>query len=142
MKNLPVFVYGTLRHGLRNYQSYLNGRTEKEVPATTKGRMVCVENGSFPCLFPEGNNIIQGELMYISDEIFPEVLKDLDWVEGYDEADLENSMYERKVVTVENKNGEKVEAFIYYWNVNGGIGEYIPSGCWVTHVSREKEKTN
>ncbi|MGY4691529.1 gamma-glutamylcyclotransferase [Salibacterium sp. K-3] len=37
--NLPVFVYGTLRTGLHNYERILKGLTEEERSAVMTGRL-------------------------------------------------------------------------------------------------------
>lgn len=128
-KQLPAFVYGTLRNGFGNYERLLKGRTVAEHAAITKGTMFSV--GGFPALINEFEQPIKGELMYIEPEKYEEVLRSLDWLEGYDRRDPKRSMYLREKVQVWNEStGQMVEAWVYYWNRSVKGLEYVKSGCW------------
>ncbi|RSL34801.1 gamma-glutamylcyclotransferase [Salibacterium salarium] len=138
-RKLPVFVYGTLRNGLHNYENILKDQTATENNATSVGSLYAVDHESFPCLVREGRTIIQGEVMYIKEDRYDDILKKLDYLEGYDESNIQESDYVREVTTVTDDKGQDVEVYIYYWNQPRGLGEYITSGCWKTYL-KEKRK--
>ncbi|SFQ15344.1 Uncharacterized conserved protein YtfP, gamma-glutamylcyclotransferase (GGCT)/AIG2-like family [Salibacterium halotolerans] len=136
----PVFVYGTLRRGLHNYERLLSGRTEEERRAVITGRLYAADHGRFPCLVKEGNTIVQGDIMYIQNDKYDDVLEDLDRLEGYDEGDTAGSEYVRDIVTVTDERGREIEAHTYYWNQPAGLGEHITSGDWVTWLQQKHRK--
>lgn len=131
-KQLPVFVYGTLRKGFGNYQRLLKGQTTKEEAAIITGTMFSV--GGFPALktlYAPNTKIIKGELMYVKPEKYTEVLRSLDWLEGYRVDQPERSMYLREKATVFNESiRQTVEAWVYYWNGSTKGLEVVESGCW------------
>jgi gamma-glutamylcyclotransferase (GGCT)/AIG2-like uncharacterized protein YtfP len=133
-KQLPVFCYGTLRNGLGNYQRLLKGNTTTEHAAVTTGTMYSVHHGGFPVLkkeFIPDTELIKGELMYIDPEKYEEVLRSLDWLEGYNRRRPEGSMYIREQARVFNESiGQFVDAYVYYWNGSVEGMERVESGCW------------
>lgn len=125
--NLPIFVYGTLMPGFPNYNVYLKGSVEKELPATIKGKMYDI--GSFPAVVG-GDNIIQGYLIYIKDNV-EEILKSLD--------ELESCLYTRSIAEVFLENGQSAFAWVYIWALpTEGLLE-IHSGDWASHFSSTLE---
>lgn len=138
MTKIPVFVYGTLRPGLENYKRILQNKTASEIPAAMKGKMYSVNTElSYPCVI-EGEDTIQGELMVIKEEYYWDVLKDLDWLEDYQEDDEEGSLYLRRLREVNLQNGEKAIAWVYLWN--RGVSEelYVKSGDWKRYIHQSK----
>lgn len=130
-KQLPFFVYGTLRKGFVNYNRILKGMTAAEHAAITTGTMFSV--GGFPALIesPVSESPIMGELMYIKPERYAEALGSMDYLEGYREGDEARSMYIRKKVNVFNESaGQMVECWVYYWNRSVSNLQLIESGCW------------
>ncbi|MFB5661957.1 gamma-glutamylcyclotransferase [Alteribacillus sp. HJP-4] len=134
-KKLPFFVYGTLLHGCSNYDHFLKGWTVEEKQASASGTLYAVENNAFPCLCQEGSTPIYGEIMYVTDESYDNILQRLDWLEDYDESNEAESEYVRRITTVQDNNGQNVEVYIYYWNRSDGLGERIKSGCWRTFLN-------
>lgn len=120
----PIFVYGTLRPGYRNYYSYLHGRTIEEVPATIQGLLGMA--GFLPALL-KGDRQVKGELMFIKPDIYDRVLRNVDGLEGFVEGRKDN-MYNRKMVTAETEDGRRFNAWVYYWNDKYGIQSVISSG--------------
>lgn len=128
IEKLPVFVYGTLRNGLGNYEWCLRGRTTKEIQGTIKGVMYSA--GGFPAVVP-GDERVVGELMYIPDDIYKATMIDLDGLEGYDPNSPATNMYERVVTEVTLENGEKVKAYTYHWSMGEwGIHTHLAHGDW------------
>ncbi|WP_100398722.1 gamma-glutamylcyclotransferase family protein [Bacillus sp. FJAT-44742] len=135
---IPFFVYGTLRPGLYNYESFIRGKTIEEVPAIAKGVLYSVTGGAFPCM-RKGEEKIKGDLLYISPEYYEEVQKNLDLLEGYDPEQPEGSDYVRRTIIVESLSGKKTKAYTYYWNHPAGTAEHVSSGCWITHIHERKK---
>jgi gamma-glutamylcyclotransferase (GGCT)/AIG2-like uncharacterized protein YtfP len=126
-EQLPVFVYGTLRPGQKNYPRYLQGRTLREHSATIRGLLYFVPDGGYPYLRP-GEGTVSGELLELDPESYDETLYELDLLEEYDPQDEERSVYLRRKTTVTLSQGEQVTAWAYYWNVAKITGEKIESG--------------
>ncbi len=116
---LPVFMYGTLRNGLRNYPHYLKGRTVKEMPATIAGRIHFAGGYSFPCLV-QGGGLVVGELMYINPKMYDLTMKRLDSLEQ------NGFMYNREKALVNTEKGQ-VKAWTYYW-LDNRVGKLIEHG--------------
>jgi gamma-glutamylcyclotransferase (GGCT)/AIG2-like uncharacterized protein YtfP len=135
MKNLPVFVYGTLRKGFGNHSRYLEGRTTAEIEAVTTGTMFSV--GGFPALIESPSRVIKGELIFIDEKKYDEVLRSLDFLEGYRPHNLEMSMYLRKKVEI-LVAGKLVESWVYYWNRSVKGLQLIESGCWKEYKNRSR----
>ena len=128
--SMPVFVYGTLRHGHGNYNRLLRGRTTHECPAVVEGELYSAHGRtSFPALMP-GTDRVHGELMFIEEDQADEVLQSLDRLEGYREGGHHN-MYNRALADVLDPETGSVlhRAWVYYWNMND-IGERIVNGDW------------
>lgn len=131
---IPFFVYGTLRNGFGNYEHLLKGNTIKEIPATIKGKMYSVsKSGGFPCVVA-GNDTIKGELMYIKEDRYWSVMRNLDILEGYDYKNEQRSMYLRRLKEVTLENGEKVLAWVYIWKGEVKKDLYVKSGDWKQYM--------
>lgn len=108
---LPFFVYGTLRHGQRNYHLLLN-KTLKELPATLSG-VVLYAMPAFPAL-TEGNSTVIGELIMVEPSHYARTLGDLDRLEGYTPGAPEaKCMYTRVMRQVTLADGNCADAWVY-----------------------------
>ena len=87
---LPVFVYGTLRYGEKNYPRYLAGRTTAELPGTVAGELFFVVDGGYPYLAP-GKGWVHGELMELEPQHYTATLSNLDALEEYDPQNEQHS---------------------------------------------------
>ncbi len=124
---LPVFVYGTLRPGEKNYPEYLQGKTVREEAATVAGELFFVAEGGYPYLLP-GNGRVSGELMDLHPSLYGQVLQRLDALEEFDPADEGSSIYLRRCAIVFTVRGERREAWVYYWNCPDIRGAKIAGG--------------
>jgi len=113
--NKPIFVYGTLRPGLSNY-CLVKGKTEREIPAWTKGALFPNKSWTYPFLVTDGPYRVVGDLFFIKEAYYKDVLKILDFLEGYDSDREERSFYLRKTITVETAEGS-YEAWAYVCNL-------------------------
>ena len=110
--NKPIFTYGTLKKGFSNHR-ILDGKYDNMEKGVTKGVLYNV--ACFPALI-HGEEAVKGEIFYISDESYNQVVRSMDWLEGYDQDYLKDSMYIREIVEVEKEDGNKIECYTYIWN--------------------------
>lgn len=96
LRNLPYFVYGTLRPGNGNFKRYLEGKSFHLRPAKLTG-FVMVSLGGFPMAIETGNkkDVIVGELVSLRPKEFASTTKSLDALEGYP------SFYDKLIVSAE-----------------------------------------
>lgn len=125
--HLPVFVYGTLRPGEKNYPEYLQGKTRQEIPGCVTGRLHFVRDGGYPYLTP-GAGRVRGEIAFLRAENYDEVLHDLDRLEEYDPQNEADSVYLRRPVIAELADGRHLKVWTYYWNESQIHGEPVPDG--------------
>ncbi len=131
-RQLPLFVYGTLRPGEHNY-ALLRGKTIGEVFAYTY-HMELYSLGAFPMMV-RGTGTVYGELVSVHPGSYKGVLQLIDRLEGY-RPDTDNpGLYQRQPITVLDRAGHLVKAWAYLGNIEG-IGlkcERIPGGDWVKY---------
>lgn len=119
----PFFVYGTLKRGFYNH-IYLENTYFRCEKGTVEGKLYEVYGGAFPCLL-EGKGTVHGELCWVEPDIYFDVMKSLDRLEG------EGVMYERKLLTVTIEDGYKTKAWCYVWKMGEyAIGKEIKSGVF------------
>jgi gamma-glutamylcyclotransferase (GGCT)/AIG2-like uncharacterized protein YtfP len=89
-----VFVYGTLKPGESNYQTYCQGKTITEIQAYTKGQLYHLPAG-YPAI-TVGTNKVQGYLLSFRNS---KIVISLDCLENYQEnrALEQNDYYRQKV---------------------------------------------
>lgn len=127
MKQLPVFVYGTLRPGCGNFAWTLAGNTAAITPATLDGATMYRGPG-FPYV-AAGDGVVVGDLIDITADRYDDVLATLDGLEGYRPGHRGGSHYDRVQCTVMTPDGPR-QAWVYM--VNQQLGrEPIPSGDWL-----------
>lgn len=127
-----VFVYGSLRSGMFNYEKLLKGKVKGLESGTVCGKLFHIENKGYPAVIC-GDSKIVGELMELKD--FKKTLRELDELENYNEED-NNSEYIREVVEVSLENGTKEKAYFYKYNKKADINKKdkllkVNSGDWV-----------
>lgn len=111
-KQYPVLVYGTLRPGAGNYETFLRGHTTSEKDIRIRGfNMYGSINDGFPYVM-EGDQVITATLMNIKPEHYDFVMRGLDYLEGYRGVGDMNH-YERKLATISSPDGEKIQAWVY-----------------------------
>lgn len=120
---IPIFVYGTLMPGFSNYEVYLKGKTDKELPALLKGKMYSVFD-TYPAVV-DGDSTIKGYLIYPKEEFAAEILKKLD--------DLEGCLYKRELREVSYEN-TPIYAWVYIWTSSVSDLVEVTSGDWVSYI--------
>jgi gamma-glutamylcyclotransferase (GGCT)/AIG2-like uncharacterized protein YtfP len=124
-----LFVYGTLKkHGQKVDISINNlelrfvgyGRIEAEL----------FDLGDYPGAIDTKSvgNYVYGEVYKINQ--FNEIIKKLDEYEDYYPNDPDNSLFIRKITTVEMEEGKELIAFVYFYNQDVSGNKRILSGKW------------
>lgn len=131
-----VFVYGSLRSDMFNYDVYLDGKVEDTKKATIKGDLFHLDNKGYPAIVP-GNGAVVGELMTFKD--FESTLKDLDELEAYVEGEEKENEYNRKVVDVTLEDGTVEKAYYYEYNPSADYNKddkliSVESGDWKEYM--------
>lgn len=108
----PVFVYGTLRTGLGNYQRILDGNTLHEEPATLAGATMR-DAGGCPFVSLDGTGTVTGEVMYLDPETLAVTMSRLDRLESYFGPGNPKNMYDRVQVEVTLADGSIITAYTY-----------------------------
>jgi gamma-glutamylcyclotransferase (GGCT)/AIG2-like uncharacterized protein YtfP len=127
-EQLPLFVYGTLRHGQENY-SLLRGNTVAEIPAVIE-RMALYSLRAYPMIL-EGESVVHGELMTLHPRIYSRLIADLDQLEGYRPG--RESRFERVVRCVKTDSGGEVKAWVYVGStrvLETEMHVLVPHGDW------------
>lgn len=116
MKNINVFVYGTLKKGFSNHSFIEKSKFIDNVFTVDIYAMFIDNFGPYPYLLDinYGHNI-NGELY----SVLPEDLIQLDWLEGCPD------FYFRKEIIVSNGT-EKFKAFCYFLSKNNEPFDQIP----------------
>lgn len=133
-----IFVYGSLRSDMFNYDKLLKGKVSKVYKGSIKGELFHLENKGYPAVIP-GDSIIKGEMMELKN--FDKSLVELDELENYTEDNNVNCEYIRKIVDVTLENGEIEKAYYYEYNPKADMNskdELIPvgHGDWKKHMNK------
>lgn len=140
-QELPIFVYGTLMVGERNYIKALHENLECYEEASMKGELYYYHKEDYPALV-EGVHWVKGQLFSVKNLAC--VLPLLDQIEGYYAPNHTQNLYDRKVVVVQIvSNGERKMAYAYMINprlieANPEAFSLIKSHCWKTFNSMKK----
>lgn len=108
-----MFVYGTLRKGMYNYEKYYKEHDSFHGYGFVKGELHTINGKVYPALI-EGERMIRGEIHEVPDEVQDAV----DLMEGFfGEGKIENE-YDKIVTTIYNAKGEAMgELPVYFYNL-------------------------
>jgi len=140
---LKIFVYGTLKPGERNYQTYCGDRVITAVPALVTGKLFILPAGYPALVWAEPAGWVQGFLLTFATN---EPLQFLDRLEDYQEnRPAAENLYQRRQVTVFSPDLKKLpialaQAWVYLMEQKqiaelGGI--FLSQGCWTSDLSKE-----
>lgn len=144
MKNLKVdrvFVYGSLRSDMFNYDLYLDGKVEENVKGTIEGDLFHIDNKGYPAVV-SGDGEVVGELMKFKD--FEATLKELDELEAYEEGKENENEYNRKIVNVKIAEGTVIKAYYYEYNPPADYNKEdklipVENGDWKVYMEENKK---
>lgn len=138
-----VFVYGSLRTGMFNYNKYLKGEVIESYPGKIKGKLFHIENKGYPAIF-EGDSEILGEIFLLKD--FPQNIAVLDEMENFSPDNRDESEYLRLKTLALLSDGQTEEVYYYHYNSNATINAndqllLIDSGDWLKHMVEHQRFT-
>lgn len=143
MKNINIFVYGSLREGFFNYDKYLDGKVVKKEDAMLKGmKLYHMPYKGYPAITP-GNDNILGEIMVINEDDYEETVKAMDEMEGFISENNPDNEYHKVILEVENLQTNEIEkCFVYFYNKDKDFmfdseSVYIPSGDWKKYMLKK-----
>ncbi len=127
---LKVFVYGTLKPGESNYQSYCAGKVVAVKRALAFGQLFSLPFG-YPAMIP-GNSPVQGFLLSFSNS---EILTQLDWLEDYDPQRplMDNEYYRQQIEIFDMRFQPLGTAWAYLMTpeqICSYAGVLLPDGLW------------
>ncbi|MGL4911875.1 MAG: gamma-glutamylcyclotransferase family protein [Romboutsia sp.] len=133
-----IFVYGSLRSDMFNYERLLKGKVSKVYKGEIKGNLFHLDNKGYPAVTP-GMSVIKGELMELKD--FEKSLVELDDLENYTEDNNVNCEYLRKEVVVRLEDGRVQNAYYYEYNPKANINLEdklisVSSGDWKEYMNK------
>lgn len=141
IKNINVFVYGSLREGFFNYDKYLKGKVNSIRPAKIENMVVYhMPYKGYPAIQP-GDGIVYGEIMEIKPEIYDETMAAMDKMEGFISENNPENEYHKTLLDVEDLNtGLKEKCYVYFYNkdIDGKFNdeaEFVNHGDWVKHMT-------
>ncbi|CEI73572.1 gamma-glutamylcyclotransferase family protein [Romboutsia hominis] len=137
-----VFIYGSLRSDMFNYDIYLDGKVTKNDKATIKGDLSHIENKGYPAVTP-GNGEVIGELMEFKD--FDSTLKELDELEAYEVGKENENEYNREIVDVKLEDGTTEKAYYYEYNPPAEYNKDdklvpVKHGDWKVYMEENNKK--
>lgn len=142
MKQLPFFVYGTLRSGFDRFD-LLDLRTDHITDGIVKGAsMYKMTKTDYPmAVLDNSPNAIYGELMFVKPTQYDVVMEALDAVEGYS-GDDDRDLFTRTTIKVlDPEDNTETEAWVYVAGKNlvalcENDAERIEEGDWEVYVTR------
>ena len=140
VSELPIFVYGTLMVGERNYIGILLDNLVKHEKASVKGELYYYRKEDYPAL-ADGTHTVAGQLFYVKQ--LDQVFKPLDEIEGYLAPNHPENMYDRKILDVKTASGEIKKAYAYVINPRllkheGEEFTLMTPRCWKTFNQLQK----
>ncbi|MEZ3506800.1 MAG: gamma-glutamylcyclotransferase [Lachnospiraceae bacterium] len=135
-----MFVYGTLRKGMYNYEKYYKAHDSFRGYGYVKGELHAIKGKEYPALI-EGERMILGEIH----EVPAEVQDAVDLMEGfYGEGRMENE-YDKIVSIIYNAEGEVMgELPVYFYNLrnlNNGraLGDVILCDDYIKYLQEASD---
>ena len=108
-----IFVYGTLRKGMYNYDRYLKDKQSLREYGNIKGKLMSLKGQKYPAFLLEGNGMILGEIHEVDDEF----IKVLDVLESYFGENNPNNEYNKIVCDIYDDNETIIEQIpVYVYN--------------------------
>lgn len=135
-----IFVYGTLRKGMYNYDLYLRDEKSFRYYAYAKGSLMTILGRVYPAYLTDGQDMILGEIHEVSDE----TMNSIDQLEGYLGEGNPKNEYNKELCDIYNEQGEVVEqAYIYVYNMENPsnvftLGKDIESHDYVEYIQKVK----
>jgi gamma-glutamylcyclotransferase (GGCT)/AIG2-like uncharacterized protein YtfP len=144
MKQVKLFVYGTLMKDFCNFNKYLLDSTVEIEKAYVYGKLYHLIDKECPALI-EGSDKVFGEVITIEDDYNNTVVNSVDELERYFKGDNINIVYLREKTKVYCKSGEIDTLGAYILKDRKLLRKdnsiYIPNGDWRDFLKNLKAKS-
>ena len=131
---MKVFVYGTLRKGMYNYDLYLKDKGKFVQNAYIEAALYTLKDRRYPAIV-EGDSKVYGELY----EVDEKTLATLDSLEDYVPGRFDNE-YDKVLTEIFDETGEVIDQLPVYWyNIKPQhqrllLEKYIQEGDYVKYL--------
>lgn len=110
-----IFVYGTLRKGMYNYDLYLKGKNSFRQFGYVKGKLMTLKEKKYPALLLEGDTLVLGEIH----EVDSQFISVLDELESYFGENNPSNEYNKVICDIYDINGKIIDQIpVYVYNTN------------------------
>ena len=140
MRNINIFVYGSLREGFFNYNKYLEGKVSNKKEAKLENmKLHHMPYKGYPAI-THGNDTILGEIMVINEDDYEETVKAMDEMEGFISENNPDNEYHKVILDVEDiTTNTKEKCFVYLYNKDkdkefDSKSIYISNGDWKKYM--------
>jgi gamma-glutamylcyclotransferase (GGCT)/AIG2-like uncharacterized protein YtfP len=140
MRNINIFVYGSLREGFFNYNKYLEGKVSNKKEAKLENmKLHHMPYKGYPAI-THGNDTILGEIMVINEDDYEETVKAMDEMEGFISENNPDNEYHKVILDVEDiTTNTKEKCFVYFYNKDkdkefDSKSIYISNGDWKKYM--------
>jgi len=130
MKDLKVFVYGTLKEGRPLDRRGLADLRTSVKPATIEGSIFTFKHAGFPTIKLDGGGLVIGEVHTYPEKHLRDVIQTMDSIEGYNKHAPDKGLYNRHQVEATLDNGDVVTAWAYEYNGPVDPKLRIQEGVW------------
>lgn len=140
---IRVFVYGSLRKGMYNYDIYLKNQSVYCGNGYIQGSLMTITGVIYPAFLQEGQDLVLGELYDVDEQTF----KRLDELESYYGEHCQDNEYNRVCLDILDKDGKKIDqAYVYEYNMDNphnvtALGEDILELDYVQYIQKQKLRT-
>lgn len=138
--NEKIFVYGTLRLGMYNYDQYLKDKNSFRQFAYVKGKLMTLKGKNYPALLLEGSDMVRGEIHEV-DSKFIGVLDELESYFGENNADNEYNKVLCDIYDDNNKVIDRIPVYVYNTGNNENVqllDKVIECGDFFKYVTLNK----
>ena len=113
-RQLPLFLYGSLKPGGEGFVEFLAGRLVSVCDGSIRGRILPAKEENYPRLVP-GEGRVEGVLVEVQPCLWRRLIRDLDHYENYYPRNPDHSLFVRRKTRARLESGEEIEAWTYFW---------------------------
>ncbi|MCM1175131.1 MAG: gamma-glutamylcyclotransferase [Blautia sp.] len=136
-----MFVYGTLRVGMYNYEKYYQEHDSFRQNAYVKGTLHTLKGKVYPAL-TEGTQMVAGEIHEVPDAVQDEV----DLMEGFFGEGVMENEYDKTVSDIYDADGNVIDRLpVYFYNVRNAknrelLGDVIAGNDYVAYLQEKQNR--
>lgn len=134
-----MFVYGTLRVGMRNYEKYYKEYDSFRSYGYVKGDLHKINGKDYPAL-TEGDRMVLGEIHEVPDQVQEEV----DLMEGFFGEGKPENEYDKLISVIYDADGKEIDRLpVYFYNLRNPanssiLGDLILCNDYVGYLEEKR----